>query len=79
MAINYVSGLLLGQEERSDRSRRLVLGVTVVIDLAILGTWKYAGFFTEQVASLSDALGFEGVGRVRYAIAVDDAAAASQR
>ncbi len=58
MAINYVSGLLLGQEERSDRSRQLVLGVTVVIDLAILGTWKYAGFFTEQVASLSDALGF---------------------
>ena len=27
----------------------------------------------------SDALGFEGVGRVRYAIAVDDAAAASSR
>ncbi|HXQ89517.1 MAG TPA: septal ring lytic transglycosylase RlpA family protein [Solirubrobacterales bacterium] len=29
--------------------------------------------------AVSDALGFEGVGRVRYAIAVDDAAAASQR
>ncbi len=27
----------------------------------------------------SDALGFEGVGRVRYAVALDDAAAASQR
>ena len=29
--------------------------------------------------AVSDALGFEGVGRVRYAIAVDDAAAASKR
>jgi rare lipoprotein A (peptidoglycan hydrolase) len=29
--------------------------------------------------AVSDALGFEGVGRVRYAIALDDAAAASNR
>lgn len=29
--------------------------------------------------AVSDALGFEGVGRVRYAVAVDDAAAASNR
>jgi rare lipoprotein A (peptidoglycan hydrolase) len=29
--------------------------------------------------AVSDALGFEGVGRVRYAVAVDDAATASQR
>lgn len=29
--------------------------------------------------AVSDALGFEGVGRVRYAVAVDDAAAASRR
>ena len=29
--------------------------------------------------AVSDALGFEGVGRVRYAIALDDAAAASRR
>ncbi len=29
--------------------------------------------------AVSDALAFEGVGRVRYAIALDDAAAASQR
>jgi len=29
--------------------------------------------------AVSDALGFEGVGRVRYAVAIDDAAAASQR
>lgn len=29
--------------------------------------------------AVSDALGFEGVGRVRYAVAIDDAAAASRR
>lgn len=29
--------------------------------------------------AVSDALGFEGVGRVRYAVALDDAAAASNR
>jgi rare lipoprotein A (peptidoglycan hydrolase) len=29
--------------------------------------------------AVSDALGFEGVGRVRYAVAIDDAAAASNR
>ena len=58
IAVNYLSGLLLGQDQRSDRSRRIVLAVTVALDLGMLGIWKYAGFFTAQLGSASQSMGF---------------------
>ncbi|HEY3435785.1 MAG TPA: septal ring lytic transglycosylase RlpA family protein [Solirubrobacterales bacterium] len=49
--------------------------VTQVIDR---GPYAH-GRTWDLTKAVSDALGFEGVGRVRYAVAVDDAATASQR
>ena len=57
MAVNFASGILLGTPGRPERQRSWLLGATVVVDLGILVTWKYAGFFADQAAGLSDRLG----------------------
>src|SRR5215510_3747680 len=56
-AISYSAGLALGAIS-SPRRRRAVITAAVVADLAILGFFKYAGFFT---ASLQQLLGDFGV------------------
>jgi rare lipoprotein A len=51
-------------------------GRTVVTQVIDRGPYAQ-GRAWDLTKAVSDALGFEGVGRVRYAVAVDDAAAAS--
>ena len=53
-------------------------GQTVVTQVIDRGPY-IDGRAWDLTKAVSDALGFEGVGRVRYAVAVDDAAAASNR
>lgn len=51
-------------------------GRSVVTQVIDRGPYAH-GRAWDLTKAVSDALGFEGVGRVRYAVAVDDAAAAS--
>ncbi len=56
-AVDFFVGRALGSETRAAR-RRLYLGVSIAVNLALLGFFKYAGFFA---ASLNDLLAAMGV------------------
>ena len=51
IVINYVGGLLAGPAHRP-RTRRLGMTLAVVLGLALLGWFKYAGFFGEMLHAL---------------------------
>ncbi len=55
IALNYLAGRLLERfsDESSSRSRRSVLVLAVALNLAILGVFKYTGFFMGLVKSLT--------------------------
>ena len=50
---NYASGLLLGYFENNARRRRLILTISVILNLAILGFFKYYGFAADNIRSLT--------------------------
>lgn len=56
--INYTAGRLLGLTD-DDRQRRIMVGGAVAINLAILGFFKYYGFFLDSLADLTQRLGLE--------------------
>ena len=51
IAINYAGGLLAGPAHRPS-TRRLGMTLAVVLGLALLGWFKYAGFFGEMIHAL---------------------------
>ena len=51
VVINYISGLLIGSKDDS-RIRKLWLIIGVGLDLVILGSFKYLGFFAETLSSI---------------------------
>lgn len=55
-SINYTAGRML---QGGNRSRRSVVVVAVVLNLTILGAFKYFGFFIESLSDLLSAFGFE--------------------
>lgn len=44
---------------RDDRRRKLIFGISLVVNLGILGFFKYQGFFVESAEGLLRAIGFE--------------------
>jgi D-alanyl-lipoteichoic acid acyltransferase DltB (MBOAT superfamily) len=51
---NYAFGLAIVRARRSDPARaRRLLGLSVAANLAVLGYFKYAGFFLENLAALT--------------------------
>jgi alginate O-acetyltransferase complex protein AlgI len=59
MVVNYSAGISVDLDRFADRTgvRRLILYSAVIFDLGVLAIWKYAGFATKQVHTLSSALG----------------------
>ncbi|GAA1723091.1 MBOAT family protein [Nonomuraea bangladeshensis] len=59
IVVNYGAGLALDSARLRDRprARRKVLLAAVGWNVAMLAVWKYAGFATEQLDALTDALG----------------------
>jgi alginate O-acetyltransferase complex protein AlgI len=59
IAVNYAAGILIDADRFAERPgvRRGLLWTAVIWDLGILAIWKYAGFASQQVNALSDALG----------------------
>ena len=51
IVINYIAGLLIAGTE-SKKNKKLILILSVIIDLGILGFFKYAGFITENLTSV---------------------------
>lgn len=59
ICVDYLAGLWLGQPNRSELSRRLVLTLSLVVNLGLLFVFKYTNFFLGEVASLAAAMGWE--------------------
>lgn len=53
IAVNYLVGRLLGREWRGQKVRRGLLMVGVLLNLGLLGYFKYAGFFVESISTLA--------------------------
>ena len=55
IAVNYLAGLLIARFPADSRPlrRRLMLALAITADLAILGWFKYAGFFAESLNRLA--------------------------
>lgn len=49
IVINYIAGLIIDKKKDDNRFRKAVLIVSVVIDLGMLGFFKYAGFLTKNL------------------------------
>jgi len=56
--INYLAALLIENQEDT-KKRRLVLIITVVINLGLLGVFKYLGFFVDTMADLLQLFGLQ--------------------
>lgn len=78
MALNYSGGLAIGwlRERPADAVRgawltpKHVLVTTVAADLAVLAVWKYLGFASQVVHSVSDALGLGQTQTVSLALPI---------
>ena len=57
--VNFAAGIAIDSDRLAERAgaRRAALLTAVIWDLGILGIWKYAGFASRQIDSLSSALG----------------------
>jgi D-alanyl-lipoteichoic acid acyltransferase DltB (MBOAT superfamily) len=55
-AVDYTVARLLG---RRDRGRRALLAVSIVVNLGLLGFFKYFGFFVDTAVTALDRLGFD--------------------
>ena len=53
----YASGVLLDRSERTSR-RKLIVGIALVVNLGILGVFKYYNFFADNVVTVVNAIGF---------------------
>ncbi len=56
--IDYTVGKRIGKHSDAKR-RKVLLAISVVANLGMLAFFKYFGFFTTQMATLLEALGFE--------------------
>ena len=69
-AVNFVAGRAVEPREGSvGRRRRQVLTGVVTLDLVVLGVWKYAGFASQQVATVSHWFGLD-VGTVSVVLPI---------
>jgi D-alanyl-lipoteichoic acid acyltransferase DltB (MBOAT superfamily) len=55
---DFVVGILIGDAE-DDRRRKLLLGISLTVNLGILGFFKYFNFFTDAFIRLLNGLGME--------------------
>ena len=56
--VDYRCGIELDDEQVTRRRRKLVLLVSIVVNLGILGTFKYYGFFASSLRELAEGVGF---------------------
>ncbi len=47
--INYIAGILIEKSNSNNKKRKFILIASVVIDLGLLGFFKYAGFITNNL------------------------------
>lgn len=56
---SYVSGIAIGRFERKRKYQRVVSAMNIIVNLFILGVFKYYDFFAESFAGLFRGLGYQ--------------------
>lgn len=72
MVVNFTAGILIDSvwaKERADKRRALLIAA-IVFDVAILATWKYAGFLSIQTHNLAQALGLGDTSIIALALPI---------
>ena len=49
IVINYIAGLLIEKFDATEKKKKAILILSVIIDLGLLGWFKYAGFIAETI------------------------------
>ena len=62
IAVSYVFGALIGRYEGREKERRRILILSVVVNLALLGFFKYADFIIVNLSRLPFLSGLEPIG-----------------
>ena len=59
IVFNFVVGIAIDSASLATRARarKWLLAAAVIFDLGVLAIWKYAGFASQQIAEISNALG----------------------
>lgn len=56
---SYLSGIILEQQEGNRYNQKLIHAANIVVNLAILGVFKYYNFFAENIASICSSFGYQ--------------------
>lgn len=70
IALNYAGGLMIDSRRRSGKSAKTVLTVTIVLNLALLGFFKYTGFIVDSLKALVPALSSLSVPEIALPIGI---------
>jgi len=70
IVVNYRAGLVIGRLADEPKKARAVMVGTVVADLAVLAVWKYAGFASTAISSMSSALGLGDTRTISLALPI---------
>lgn len=56
---SYLSGILLEENEGNRKRQKRISAANIVLNLAILGVFKYYNFFTENISALCEGFGYK--------------------
>ena len=56
---SYLSGILLERQEGNRRNQKLISASNIVLNLAILGVFKYYNFFAENIEAICNSFGYQ--------------------
>lgn len=56
---SYLSGILLEENEGNRKKQKIISATNIVLNLAILGVFKYYNFFTENISALCEGFGYK--------------------
>jgi alginate O-acetyltransferase complex protein AlgI len=72
LTLNYSLGYLAGwaRQEGRERHRQLAVGASVLANVCLLGYFKYANFFVDQLNGALERLGADGVGWAAVALPI---------
>ena len=56
---SFLSGKFIGLNEQNPKKQRFISAINIVVNLLVLGVFKYYNFFAESCADLLKMIGFE--------------------
>ncbi|WP_353959604.1 MBOAT family O-acyltransferase [Echinicola jeungdonensis] len=57
--VDYLCGLEIGKESQTKKLKKIYLGISLAVNLGLLGFFKYFNFFIESASDLINSVGFQ--------------------